>query len=211
MVELVSPYINTELYAKVPLYPHQMNNEKYINLKINLRKKVEKKCNKHGYVTKIYKILNHTNGIIDTENFTASAIYNVKYSARLCLPVENTEFICRIDTLSKVLIKASNGPILCIIKQTDINESEFNHNSNGNIVSIKEKKQLKLGDLIKIRVIAKKFNSNDMRICVLGFLNGVPTNTEIKKYYNEDLDSISDNTEKVDNLFSKSTEEDSIE
>ena len=37
--------------------PQQINNDIYINLKNNLKKKVEKKCNKYGFITKIYKIL----------------------------------------------------------------------------------------------------------------------------------------------------------
>ena len=135
MTELVSPYIDTELYSRVQLLPYQMNNDKYINLKINLKKKVEKKCNKYGYVTKVYKILNHSNGIIDPENFSASAVYNIKYSARICIPIEQTDIICKVDTLSKVLIKASNGPILCIIKQTDVNNEYFDYNSSGLIVN----------------------------------------------------------------------------
>ena len=32
--ELVSPYINTELYSKIPLNPYQMNNDVYLNLRV---------------------------------------------------------------------------------------------------------------------------------------------------------------------------------
>ncbi len=57
MNKLSSPYIDTELYSRILIRPQQINNDIYINLKNNLKKKVEKKCNKYGFITKIYKIL----------------------------------------------------------------------------------------------------------------------------------------------------------
>ena len=60
--------------------------------------------------------LEHNDEIIEPENHIAAAIFNVKYSAKLCLPVENTYIICKINVINKVLISAENGPIICIIK-----------------------------------------------------------------------------------------------
>ena len=54
MDKLVSPYIDTEQYAKISLHPYQMTNDVNINLKINLKKKAEKRCNQNGFVSKIY-------------------------------------------------------------------------------------------------------------------------------------------------------------
>jgi hypothetical protein len=42
---LVLPIVNTILSTKVSLLPHQMNNDIYQNLKYNVAKKVEGKCN----------------------------------------------------------------------------------------------------------------------------------------------------------------------
>jgi len=42
MSNLVSPYVNTEFHTRISLLPHQMNNEIYIHLKNNLKKKIEK-------------------------------------------------------------------------------------------------------------------------------------------------------------------------
>ena len=64
----------------------------------------ENKCNKYGYVIKIFKIIEYDNGVIEPENFMAFAIYNVKYSARLCKPIENTKIICEIEIINKVII-----------------------------------------------------------------------------------------------------------
>ena len=37
--------------------------------------------------------------------------YNIKYSARLCFPIENTMIIARITTMNKQFFVAENGPI----------------------------------------------------------------------------------------------------
>ena len=43
MSQLVSPYVNTEFHTRISLSPHQMNNEIYVHLKNNLKKKNRKK------------------------------------------------------------------------------------------------------------------------------------------------------------------------
>ena len=53
----INPYKNVVQYTKVSLEPHQMNSDISIHLKANLKKKVEKKCNKNGFVDQVYKIL----------------------------------------------------------------------------------------------------------------------------------------------------------
>jgi len=53
---LVLPIVNTILSTKVSLYPYQMNNDIYQNLKYNVAKKVEGKCNEFGFVIKVLKI-----------------------------------------------------------------------------------------------------------------------------------------------------------
>ena len=50
MDKLVSPYIDTEQYSRVSLQSYQMNSDININLKFNLKKKLENRCNKDGYV-----------------------------------------------------------------------------------------------------------------------------------------------------------------
>ncbi len=130
----VSPYINTELYTAVALMPHQMDSELYIHLKNNLRKNVVAKCNKYGYVIRIYEILEYNMGEIVPENFTASAIFDIKYSGRLCSPVKNTQIICKISQLSKALIRAGNGPITAFIVPSDYNPTNFTQDNNGNLL-----------------------------------------------------------------------------
>ena len=79
MTELTIPYYDTELYSKVLIEPLQLNNNLYVELKNNLKFKVENKCNKYGFITKIYKILDFSDGRIITESFNASIVFNINY------------------------------------------------------------------------------------------------------------------------------------
>ena len=192
MTDIVSPYFNFELYTTLMLSPNQMNNNLYINLKKNLKAKVENKCNKIGYILNIYNILSYDEGILEPENFTGSAKYNIKYSARLCCPIENTFIICKIENMNKLLIKAKNGPILIIVNNNNINTDNFKKDNEQNIIH--KNNILKVDDYIIIKVLAKKLNNNDTRICTLGYLENIPTQTQINKFFNIDNEEIDETT-----------------
>lgn len=177
-LELKIPYFDLQLFENVNIEPKQLNNDLYINLKDNLSKKVLNKCNKYGYITKIYKIDEYSDGLMLTENFNGNIKYSLKYSARICNPLENTSIICIIEGINKILIKAVNGPIIIIIKRTDINNTFFNINNKGDIMYKDQK--LKSGDSVIVNIIAKKFNYNDARICAICSLERIATETEIK-------------------------------
>ena len=189
MAKLVSPYIDTEMYTRIKLSPYQMNNDIYLNLKNNLKKKVEKKCIKYGYITKVYKINEYTHGIIVPENLDSCGKYKIKYSCRFCYPVVGTQIICRIDLINKVLVKANNGPIICIIKISNINKELFSLNNNGDIIYNNDNKILKNGDYIKVNILAKNFCANDDRIVILARLIDLSTDEENKEFYEENLES----------------------
>ena len=205
-INLVSPYINTEFHTRISLLPHQMNNEIYVHLKNNLKKKVEKKCNKFGYITKIFKILDYSDGEIIPENFDSSAIFDIKYSCRVCLPIEKSNIICKIDLQNKALIKAVNGPIISIIKMNQLNTDKFSTNNKGDIIYNKNNHVLQVDDYIVISILALNFFAGDERQIVLGNLIDMPTENELKKFYNENLEN-----EKIDEIDEFSVENSNTE
>lgn len=186
MAELISPYKNIELCTKIKIHAHQINNDLYINLKNNLKKKVEKKCNKYGYITKVYKILDHDNGYIVPENLDSSPIFNIRYSCRICVPIASTLIICKIDLMNKVLIKVSNGPIIGIIKINEINKNNFSVNNNK---ILHKGKDLSIDMYVKVLVIKSNLFSGDKRIIILGKLEDIASKSEINKFYKENFDS----------------------
>ena len=59
MSKLVSPYKNIKQYTRISLEPYHMNSDIRNNMKLTLKKKVEKKCNKNGFIDEVYKILEY--------------------------------------------------------------------------------------------------------------------------------------------------------
>ena len=78
MASITTPYLDSELYSRILIRPQQINNDIYISLKKQFKEKGRKKCNKYGYITKVYKILDFSEGEVVPENFDSSIVYNVK-------------------------------------------------------------------------------------------------------------------------------------
>jgi len=183
---MTSPYTDTDLQTTVMIWPHQMNNEIYLRTKRNLINNVVGKCTKYGYVSKIYEIKEYKTAEIMAENFTGAANVNIKYSASVCMPLENTQLICKIEQINTVLI-ATNGPIIVVVTMDRINEKKFALDNNGILKYIKKGTQdeIKLEQFVKITTVAKKFNLGDDKIRVIGFLEDIATDDEIKSYYED--------------------------
>jgi DNA-directed RNA polymerase subunit E'/Rpb7 len=186
MSELVNPYKNTIFYTRIKLLPYQMNNELYINLKNNLMKKVEKRCNKYGYINKIYKILSYSDGTINAEDFSGGAVFNIKYSANTCIPIENTKIVVKIEKMNNMAILAKNGPIKVVLKYDKISD-KFKVIQG---VILYNNKQIKVGDYLIINILAKRFYNKDNFISVYGFIDDIPTNEDIKNLYEPNQDDI---------------------
>ena len=189
MTDLVNPYKNTIFYTRIKLLPYQMNNELYINLKNNLKKKVENKCNKYGYINNIHKILSYSDGTINAEDFTASAVFDIKYSANVVIPVENTKIIVKILKMNNMAILAENGPIKVPLKYDKIS-NKFKA-VQGTILY--NNKQIKVGEYLIISILAKRFYNKDKYISVYGYIEDVPTEEQIKEFFEinqEDKESI---------------------
>lgn len=183
-----SPYINTQLDSIIDLHPSQMDNKIYINLKKNLEKKIVGKCfRNYGYISEIYEIINYKNGIIRPENFTASSTFDVTFSCRLCLPLENRKIICQVDRVNKVLVTVKNGPITIIITKERINDKVFFSDNNNNLRYRKDNKSylLKSSEFVIVTITKTAFNNGDTIIRAIGFMENIATDDDIKLFYKE--------------------------
>jgi DNA-directed RNA polymerase subunit E'/Rpb7 len=177
-----SPYIETVLYAPVVLQADQLNNDIYLNMKQNLIKDLEGKCYKnYGYIEKIYKIIDKTPGKIIHEDTMASIKYTVKFSCRLCYPIEQMQIICKIDQIADVFISLRNGPIHIFVTPERINTTNF-HNDKGHI-KLKAGELLSIGTIVKIIVLTTSFVDKNDRILVIGYLDNIANNEEISQFY----------------------------
>jgi DNA-directed RNA polymerase subunit E'/Rpb7 len=165
-----------------------MDNKIYINLKNNLQKLTGKCFSKYGYIVKIIEILDYKDGIIEAENTESSALFDLDFSCRICAPLRNTQIICEVERVNKLLITARNGPILVIITNDRTNTNIFFKDNNNNIRYKKDGKSdiLQPHDFIKVTLVTIHFNDGDENIKVIGFLDDIASEEE-KKFYYKDL------------------------
>ncbi len=195
---MTSPYINTELSTHVSLYPNQMDNKLYINLKKNLEAKLGKKCySDNGYIMEIYKIVEYKDGNVEAENPSGSAIFDVKFSCRLCIPLRGKQIICKVDRANKVLITVANGPIVVIVTNERINNKIFFMDNYNNLRFKKEDKShiLEPNEFVKVTLLSITFNNGDNKIKAIGYLDDIATEKEKENFY---LDLYNTDKETID-------------
>lgn len=188
---LHSPYIETSLRCPIMLNPTQMDNKLELYLKANLNNYTKGRCFlNYGYVVKINKIEETSDGRIEEEDSSCSAKFIVKFSCRLCLPAKNREIICKIDRMNKALISGINGPIKAIITPDKINKENFFTDTDRNI-RIKNSSELLEPEMyIKVLILQSTFSHYDTNIIAISFLQNIATDQEIKmfekeQYYNQ--------------------------
>jgi DNA-directed RNA polymerase subunit E'/Rpb7 len=185
MVKIESPYINTEEYTRIKLQANQLNSDIYTNLKYNLISRVKDKCNKNGFVDEIYKILETGDGYIYAEDLTASPIYQIKYSCRLCVPQEGTYIITKVNILHSSLISTEHGPIVAFIDKFSNN---FTTNGN-NITYNKTKSNINIGDYVVIYIRRRQINAGDTNIKLISTLEDMATDEQVKNYYTQEINN----------------------
>jgi DNA-directed RNA polymerase subunit E'/Rpb7 len=181
-MNVISPYKNIEQNTRIMLEPYQMNSDIRNHLKFNLKKKVEKRCNKNGYVDEVYRITHYSDGIMAPENLSGNVIYDIGYHCRLCIPIENSIIIGQIKVINQELVFASNGPIMIFIPRTNIDTNIWNISDN---FSHKDKKNVKLniGDYVYIQIINKRINNHDTQIKTIGKLLDIASEDDITTYF----------------------------
>jgi DNA-directed RNA polymerase subunit E'/Rpb7 len=190
--ELVNPFVIKKLATRVELYPHQMDSELYLNLKKNLKISLEGKCNKFGFIHKIIRIEDYTDNIINPENFSGNAVYNIHYIANICIPLVKTVIVTCVDNFNKRLLLGKNGPIDAIIKITDMNPNVFTIKPDGTIWINSQSRALERGNYIKIIIDGKKFSPGDDKIGVMGKVLDIATEEEVEEFFTP---SIKENTQ----------------
>jgi DNA-directed RNA polymerase subunit E'/Rpb7 len=170
------PYVNTTLHTNVLLPADMLTSDLYQNLKDKLKKDVQYKSNKFGYISKVYRIRDgyQKDAIIPIEFFEASVRFNVTYDARLCSPQKGDIFPARIEEMIPKLIVAKEGPMRIYIKTEYINTEIFDINSDYSITVIKDKdRKLQVGDNIMVKVIKAVFLTNQNHIKIFASLENI--------------------------------------
>lgn len=208
-------FVDLKLHDLIVLFPWQLNNELYLHLKKNIKNKVEKRCIDVGYVCKINDIVSYKEGYLLPEDLTGNITFKITYNAKVCVPIPNTQIVCKIDQIIKSVIMAKNGPLVGIIKFTDINTNIFNINNNGNIIYKKTNKILVSGDHIKVTVRSKRSYSGDNHVGIVGFIDDIASNDDVNAYmykeYDEDINEIEVVTSKMIDMNEDDTIDEGVE
>lgn len=179
------PYFNTELYCRVALYPNQLDNDIYKNLKNNLIKKYQGKCYKsYGLITKIHKISERSEGKLIPEDFSSSVYYNVKFSCRLCRPLKNSFIVAEVIGISQAIVYLRNGDIqiyvLDIKHGVNPNNFVYDERTSALIANIGNNrgKPVEAGDFLKVKVDGVRLEHGESNIVVMGILESLASSKE---------------------------------
>lgn len=128
-----------------------------------LKKQLEGKCIREGYVIPgTVEIVNRSAGTAQLSHFNANFIFHIRYSAKICNPVEGDVIEAEITNVNKmgVLAKGSEGensPLsILLAKQHHMNNTKF--------------EKLREGYNIRVKIIGKRFDSGENQISIIGLL-----------------------------------------
>lgn len=170
-------FISTTIKSSLSIEPKDLNST--LNKKIikRIKQDVEGKCIKNGYVRKnSVKLVKRSLGQSLTSHFNGNVIFHVEYLVDLCNPLEGAIIECSVINSNKMGVLAEiNGvedsPLnILLAKQHHINNPEF--------------EDLRDRDIIKIRVLGKRYEFGDSQITIIGLLE-----SEYQKQYNETLNN----------------------
>lgn len=178
---LVSPYKNITQYSKIQVKPNQMNSDIKNIIKLILRKKIEKKCNKNGFIDKVHRIEESEAVDMDPENLSGCCNFRISYHCRICIPVENTQLVVQIKNLNQVLILAVNGPIMIFIPKENIDLETWDVYDH--FLHKKSKEVLKVNSFVKVDVMKARINQGDYQIKVIGKLVDFANEEETNLYF----------------------------
>lgn len=153
-------YRNVLLEEYIYLKPADLNNKIDDIIIQKLKRKVEGKCIKVGYVVPdSIKILTRSLGIINNTNFDGITMYKVKYSVDVCNPAVGQIIQCTVFNIDK-------SQVICYVNDPETSPLEvflFKHHHTGNT----EFAGLKIGDMVIVRVGGSKWEYRDKQIITI--------------------------------------------
>jgi DNA-directed RNA polymerase subunit E'/Rpb7 len=193
---LVSPYKDVTQYTKIQIKPHMMNSDIQNIMKLVLRKKVEKRCNKNGFVDEVHRIETFEAEDMRPENLSGAVNFDISYHCRLCIPIENSLIIAQVKAINQELILAQNGPVMIFIPKDNIDQTVWDVTDK--FMHLNDKSNLKVNNYIKVEVMNKRINQGDHQIKIIGQLLDLASEDEINNYYGSIITLDSEQVEEVE-------------
>ena len=193
--ELEDIYVECILKEKIIFQSKNLNHKIDDFINNYLKKRIENKCINEGFVQEdSINIINKSVGIIKNSRFYGEVSYDILYKANICNPVPGNIIDCKVKFVNKLGLLGNNGPLVIIVGR------QFHKNSE--ILD-----EVNVDDIVKVKVIAKKFSINDNEIKVIAKLDNVEDYNDDKKDLTlGDIDEEDDKSiDKNDDLFNDDT------
>lgn len=147
-------YTTTTISKNIVLTPKQLDKKIDDNILSQFREQFEGKCIAEGYVKPgSVKLVKRTVGMSNPNHFTGNISFDVLFKIDVCNPFPGNVIECSVDKLNELGVLSVMGPMQIIIpKGLHEDKSPF--------------KEMRVGDKIKVSVIAKRFDLYDTKIHV---------------------------------------------
>ena len=151
------------LFDKVNLRPSDLYDEPREVIINILKDRYEAKCSRHGYIRKgSVKIHKMGLGSVQMVSLNGDILYTVEFCADVCLPV--------VGNVLKATVKNMNRfGVLCeVTKDKDVVMEIIVAKNSPEIHSEVNLEEVKVGDVVNIEVVGRKFELNDKKISIIG-------------------------------------------
>jgi DNA-directed RNA polymerase subunit E'/Rpb7 len=160
----INKTINQDLYKTLLLEefiyikPIELNNKIDNIILSKLKRKVEGRCIKYGYIIpNSIEIKTRSLGMINNASFDGKTTYKINYTADVCNPTINQIIQCSVGNIDK-------SQVMCYIddipEKSPIEIYLFKHNHVGNVIFA----SLKEGDIINVKIGGSKWEFKDTQI-----------------------------------------------
>jgi DNA-directed RNA polymerase subunit E'/Rpb7 len=156
-------FIKSTIEHTISIEPKYINNTLDKTL-LKQAKSIEGICIKNGFVKpNSVHIINRSLGDVQFNHFNGSITYYLKLSLELCNPIQGNIIEGQVLSINKMGILAGipheeNSPLNILLARQ-------HHNNNKDFDKINEK------DIIKIKVLGKRYEYGDTQISIIGILN----------------------------------------
>lgn len=182
--------VTTTLVKSIVLTPKLLNKKIDKNLLKTFQNKYEGKCISEGYVIPdTTKLIKRTIGFLKGSHFTGNLTFDVLFKVELYNPVKDNIIECTVQRVNELGIQSIVGPMQIVIpKELHTDKTLF--------------KDIKVGDKIKVKVIARRFDLYDTVIYItakladdVGKIKILKESAPVKKYMDDSEDDITDDEE----------------
>ena len=160
----INKTINQDLYKTLLLEefiyikPIELNNKIDNIILSKLKRKVEGRCIKYGYIIpNSIEIKTRSLGMINNASFDGKTTYKINYTADVCNPTINQIIQRSVGNIDK-------SQVMCYIddipEKSPIEIYLFKHNHVGNVIFA----SLKEGDIINVKIGGSKWEFKDTQI-----------------------------------------------